>query len=101
MQSPPERKVEETRWVLVAKRNGEGVAGSPKVWLVAKGSTQIEFIDFQEVCSPVSLYETVCLVMSVSVKRKQERRLPVGKNAFVNATLKETTYVIQRNGFME
>lgn len=83
------RKVVFKKWVYDAKWNGEGVVVRPKARLVARGFTQVQDIDFQEVYSPVSRYSTVPLVTSVSVKFGQKRRLSDVKNAFFNACPKE------------
>lgn len=98
---PPGRKVVKTRWVFDVKRNGEGAVVRYKARLVAKGFTQVEGIDFQEVYSPVSRYATIRLVLAVSVTLTHIRWVLDVKNAFVNATLTETIYVSQPDGFVK
>ena len=51
---PQGQKIIKCYWVFDQKANGQ-----KKAWLMAKGFSQIEDIDFNEIFSPVVRFETV------------------------------------------
>ena len=58
---PKGRKVNKNRWVFDIKQ-----ASQKKAHLVAKGFSQVEGIDFNEIFSPVVRFETVRLMLALS-----------------------------------
>lgn len=83
------RKFVKTRWVYEAKRNIDSMDVRHKARLVASDFSQIEGMDFQKVCFPVSRNATVRLTVSVSVAQIHKQRLLGVRNAFVNAWIME------------
>jgi len=85
---PPNHKAIENRWVFAKKSN---------LWkharLVAKGFSQIEGINYEEIFSPVIHYETVHLVFSlVALESMYMTGLDV-KTVFLYGKLKEEIYM--------
>ena len=58
---PKGRKVIKNRWVFDIKQDGR-----KKARLIAKGFSQVERIDFNEIFSPVVRFETVRLMLALS-----------------------------------
>ena len=59
---PKGRKVIRYRWVFDIKQDGQ-----KKAHLLAKGFSQVEGIDFNEIFSPVVCFETVRLMLALSL----------------------------------
>ena len=59
---PKGRKVIKNRWVFDIKQDGQ-----KKAHLVAKGFSQVEGIDFNEIFSPVVRFKTVRLMLALSL----------------------------------
>ena len=53
------------KWVFKTKRDNKGNVERYKAWLVAKGYTQRESIDFTENFSPVSTKDSFRLIMAL------------------------------------
>jgi len=92
---PPNCKVIGNRWVFAEKSD---------LWkharLVAKGFSQIEDIDYEEIFSPIIHYETVCLMFSlVALEGMYMTGLDV-KTTFLYRKLKEEIYMKQPEGFI-
>ena len=58
---PKEQKVISNQWIFDVKTDGCKCAQ-----LVAKGFSQVEGIDFNQIFSPVVRFETVCLMLALS-----------------------------------
>ena len=69
-------------------------------WLVAKGFSQIPGIDFDETFSPVARFETVRLLLAVSVLEGWEIEALDVKTAFLYRNLDEELYMEQPEGFI-
>jgi hypothetical protein len=64
---PTGRKPIGNKWVFKKKLNAEGKVEKYKAWLVAKGYSQVEGIDFGEIFSPVSKLTSIIFLLSVAV----------------------------------
>lgn len=70
-----------------------------KAWLVCKGYSQMERIDFEETFSPVARIEVVILFLSyVAYKDFKVYQMDV-KSAFLNGELEEEVYIKKPDGF--
>jgi hypothetical protein len=91
---PHGRKAIKNRWVFSVKSDGR-----KRARLVAKGFSQVEGVDFDEIFSPVVRYETVRLMFALaSLEGMYMTGLDV-KTAFLYGKLEEEIYMLQPEGF--
>jgi hypothetical protein len=57
---PTRRNPIDSKWVFKKKLNAEGKVEKYKAWLVTKGYSQVEGIDFGEIFSPVAKIFVIC-----------------------------------------
>ena len=84
------------RWVYAVKSDGR-----KKARFVAKGFTQIYGIDFEVTFSPVTRFETVQLLLSISVLEDWDIEVLDVKMAFLFGELDEEIYMEQPEGFVQ
>src|SRR5258705_4538016 len=95
MNLPPDRKPIKCRWVYNVKTDGR-----KQGHLVTKGFSQIPGIDFEETFSPVARFETVRLLLALSVLEDWEIKAIDVKTAFLYGNLDEELYMEQPEGFI-
>ena len=91
---PQDWKVIKNQWVFNVKLDG-----CKKACLVAKGFSQVEGLDFDQVFSPVVHFETVCLMLALTTL---ENWYITGLNiqsAYLYGKLDEEIYMEQPEGF--
>ena len=91
---PKGRKVIKNRWVFNIKQDGQ-----KKAHLVAKGFSQMEGIDFNEIFSPVVRFETVRLMLALSSLEGWHMEALDVKTAFLYGKLDKEIYMHQPEGF--
>jgi len=91
---PPGRKAIKNCWVFDLKSDGW-----KKAHLVAKGFSQIEGLDFDEIFSPVVQFELVRTILALAVLEKWKIEGLDVKSAFLYGTLDEELYMEQPQGF--
>ena len=91
---PQRRKIIRNRWVFDLKTDGR-----KRARLVAKGFSQVEGINYDDIFSPVVRYETVRLMLAVSALCKWHMRSVDVKTAFLYGELDEELYMEQPEGF--
>ena len=91
---PKGRKVIKNRWVFDIKQDSQ-----KKACLVAKGFSQVEGIDFNEIFSPVVHFETVRLMLALSSLEDGYIEALDVKTAFVYWKLDKEIYMPQPEGF--
>ena len=91
---PQGRKAIKNRWVFNIKSDGR-----KRARLVAKGFSQIEGIDFDELFSPVVRYETARLIFGVAALEDWEIESVDVKAAYLYGKLDEEIYMEQPEGF--
>nr|GFA84909.1 copia protein [Tanacetum cinerariifolium] len=84
-----------TKWVFMNKKDKRGIVVRNKARLIAKGHTQEEGIDYEEVFAPVARIEAIRLFLAYAFMVYQ---MDV-KSAFLYGTIKEEVYVCQPSGF--
>ena len=92
--SPKGRKVIRNRWVFDEKTDGR-----KRARLVAKGFSQVEGIDYEDIFSPIVRYETVRIMIALAALSKWHMRSVDVKTAFLYGELDEELYMEQPEGF--
>ena len=91
---PRGRKVIKNRWVFDIKDDGR-----KRARLVAKGFSQVEGLDYDQVFSPVVRFETMRLILAMAaIKGWVAHGLDV-RNAYLYGELDEEIYMEQPEGF--
>jgi len=91
---PPGHKAIKNFWVFDLKSDGW-----KKACLVAKGFSQIEGLDFDEIFSPVVWFESVHTILALAALEKWKIEGLDVKSAFLYGTLDEELYMEQPQGF--
>ncbi|UYV65505.1 hypothetical protein LAZ67_3004542, partial [Cordylochernes scorpioides] len=89
------------RWVLHKKTNAEGQVVRYKARLVAKGFTQQKGIDYDEIYSPVSSFETTRLLTAIGVENNWFIDQYDVKSAYLYGKLDRVIYMEQPEGFVK
>nr|GFB45979.1 putative ribonuclease H-like domain-containing protein [Tanacetum cinerariifolium] len=90
-----------TKWVLKNKRDERGIVVRNKARLVAQGHTQEEWIDYDELFTPVARIEAIRLFLAyASFMGFTVYQMDV-KSAFLYGTIDEEVYVMQPPGFQD
>lgn len=84
---PPKRKTIKNKWVLKIKCKENGVVERSKAWLVAKGYTQQEGIDYEEIFSLVIRFTSICLILATVARLDFELHWMDIKTTFLNGEL--------------
>ncbi|UYV79715.1 hypothetical protein LAZ67_18000390 [Cordylochernes scorpioides] len=87
------------RWVLNKKINAVDGTTRYKARLVAKGFTQRRGIDYNEVYTPVSSFETIRLLTAIATEKDWFIDQFDVKSAYLHGTLNETIYMEQPECF--
>jgi hypothetical protein len=91
---PSGRKIIKNCWVFDVKTDSHKMAQ-----LVAKGFSQVEGIDFNDIFLPVVRYETVRLILALAVLENWHMSSVDVKTAFLYGELDEELYMEQPEGF--
>jgi hypothetical protein len=92
---PAGRKTIANKWVFSVKADGRKQAR-----LVAKGFSQVEGVDYDEIFSPVIHYETIRMMFALSALESMYMTGLNVKAAFLYRKLNEEIYMKQPEGFM-
>nr|GFB13799.1 retrovirus-related Pol polyprotein from transposon TNT 1-94 [Tanacetum cinerariifolium] len=88
-----------TKWVYINKKDEKGIVIRNKARLVARGHTQEEGINYEEVFAPVARIEAIRLFLAyASFMGFLVYQMDV-KSAFLYGTIEEEVYVCQPPGF--
>ena len=102
VQRPAGRRLVGCKWIFKLK---EGIAGSEsvryKTRLVAKGFTQKEGIDFNEVFSPVVKHFSIRVLLVITTYLDLELDQMDVKTAFLHGNLEEEILMAQPEGFFK
>jgi Reverse transcriptase (RNA-dependent DNA polymerase) len=92
---PTGRKAIKSKWVFKCKADGHF-----RAHLVAKGFTQVHGIDYDETFSPVARFESLRLLLVLTMLEDWEIHQMDVKSAFLNGLLDEEIYMEQPTGFV-
>ena len=102
VKKPVKKKVIGCKWVFKRKVGIPGVERPRhKSRLVAKGYSQREGIDFQEICSPVVKHVTIRLMLSAVAHFNLELEQMDVKTTFLHGTLDEEIFMDQPEGYVD
>jgi hypothetical protein len=95
----PNQNVVGTKWVFRNKQDEHGVVIRNKSWLVAKGYSQVEGLDFDETYAPIARLESIRILLAYATYHGFKLYQMDMKSAFLNGPIKEEVYVEQPPGF--
>jgi hypothetical protein len=95
----PNQNVVGTKWVFLNKKDEHGVVTMNKAWLVAKGYSQVEGLDFDETCASVARLESIRILLAYATYHGFKLYQIDVKSAFLNGSIKGEVYVEQPPGF--
>jgi hypothetical protein len=95
----PNQNVVGTKWVLQNKQDEHGVVTRNKAWLVAKGYSHVECLDFDETYAPIARLESICILLAYATYHGFKLYQMDMKSAFLNGPINEEVYVEQPSGF--
>ena len=84
-----------TRWVFHNKLDDSGVVIRKKSWLVAKGYSQLERIDYDETYAPVARLEAILILPPYAARKNVKAHQMDVKSALLDDELKEEVYLQQ------
>ncbi|KAL0396255.1 UNVERIFIED_CONTAM: Retrovirus-related Pol polyprotein from transposon TNT 1-94 [Sesamum calycinum] len=89
------------KWFLKVKHKADGSIDKFKAWLVAKGYSHKEVIDYEETFSPVVRFASVRLILVIVAHLDLELFQMDVKTAFLNGELDEEIYMDPEGNNME
>jgi hypothetical protein len=92
---PKGRKLVRCKWVYRTKYASDGSVERHKAWLIAKGFSQVEGIDYNESFSLVAKMNSICLVHALVASHKWKVHQMDVKSAFLHGDLQEEIYMEQ------
>jgi hypothetical protein len=95
----PNKNVLGTKWVFYNKHDEHGVVIRNKAWLVAKGYSQVEGLDFDETYAPVARLDLIRILLAYATYHRFKLYQMDMKSAFLNDPIKEEVYVEQPPDF--
>jgi hypothetical protein len=95
----PNQNVVGTKWVFHNKQDEHGVVTRNKAWLVAKGYSQVEGLDFDETYALVARLESFRILLAYATYHGFKLYQMDVKSAFLNGPIKDEVYVEQPPGF--
>ena len=97
---PPGANIDGCKWIFKNKYNANGTFQQHKAWLMAKGYSQTEGLDYSETFSPVIKHTTIRVVLAHAVSAQWNIHQIDINNAFLNGDLHEDVYMQQPPGFI-
>ena len=86
---PPERKLIQWKWVYQKNVDADGSYWKYKAWLVEKGFSHVQGVDYTETFAPVAKMDSIQLVLAISASKHWEVHHMDVKSDFIHGDLKE------------
>lgn len=99
VEAPTDQKIIGLKWIFKTKYRADGEIQKYKARIVAKGYSQEQGVDYDEVFSPVARIETVRMLLALAAHRRWKVYHLDVKSAFLNGDIHEDVYVEQPRGF--
>ena len=100
VEKPAKQKVVGCKWILKRKLEETGMDSYIyKARLVARGFTQREGIDYNEIFSPVVKHTSIRIILALVAVHNLELEQMDVKTTFLHGNLEETIYMSQPEGY--
>eukprot|EP00253_Pinus_taeda_P028312 PITA_28312 len=96
---PQDKYVVTSKWLYKIKQSVDGSAEKFKAIFVARGFSQKEGVDYDEIFAPVARYTTIHSIIALANAQRWNLHHMDVKTAFLHGSLKEEVYVEQPEGF--
>ena len=90
---PSNRRIVDGRWVFRVKGNAKGELDRFKARYVAKGFSQVQGVDYEEIFAPVARFDSLRLLLAIAAAKLWKPRQLDIKTAFLYGTLSEEVYL--------
>jgi hypothetical protein len=96
---PKRKDVVSSKWLYMIKHVADGSIEKYKSMLVARGFSQKEGIDYEDMFSHVAKYTSIRTIIALAAKMKWKLHQMDVKTTFVNGVIEEEVYIEQPQGF--
>jgi hypothetical protein len=96
---PKNKDVVSSKWMYKIKHVADGSIEKYKARFVARGFSQKEGIDYEEMFAPVARYTSIRTIIALAAKMKWKLHQMDVKTAFLNCVIEEEVYIEQPQGF--
>jgi len=96
---PQDKTVVTSKWLYKIKHAADGSKEKYKARFVARGFSQKEGIDYDEIFAPVARYTTIHSIIALVASQEWNLHQMDVKTAFLHGSIKEEVYVEQPKGF--
>ena len=90
---PPDKRCFDSKWIFKIKRYPDGNIQRYKARVVARGFSQVEGVDYTQTFAPTARYDTIRVLLALSVKKDLKISQFDIKTAFLHGLLKEEVYM--------
>jgi hypothetical protein len=97
---PHGKSVVTSKWLYKIKHAADGGIEKYKVRFVARGFSQKEGIDYDEIFAPVTRYTSIRIIISLAVVFGWKLHQMDVKTAFLNGEVEQKVYIEQPEGFV-
>jgi hypothetical protein len=96
---PKSKDVVSSKWLYKIKHVADGSIEKYKARFVARGFSQKEGIDYEEMFAPVARYTSIRTIIALAAKMKWKVHQMDVKTTFLNGVIEEEVYIEQPQGF--
>jgi hypothetical protein len=96
---PKSKDVVSSKWLYKIKHVVDGSIEKYKARFVARGFSQKEGIDYEDMFAPIARYTSIRTIIALATKMKWKLHQMDVKTAFLNGVIEEEVYIEQPQGF--